>query len=528
MPRRTNPAQRLSRFGNRARRLSAAIAAATAPVALAAVAPAASATDGVVELSAGPGFGDAAPTWVEPAVGASYEASPGTSGSILPAGYVTPPAQFGPHGDAAVGPAGRLAPGGLYDPAVAPAQYGPPPAPAPYYPPEGFVSPGGPANFGGGPAIDYRVRGGRPEGPGSLWTTIARYAPPEGSFVRVEYLQYSLSGEEIGTVGAPIPGVTTFQTGTPADRFTPFGNTVFDEERNGGNFSLPGVTDDGTTYVVPGLQENEVDDFEGARITISRPIADIGRAEAYLTAFSQETFTIQPELPFNVAQAVGIGFKVNGDPSDPLIRVFNGSYEMEYETEMWGTGGRMYFDHIADPNGFGLRPLVGVRYLMLNQNMYQRGSFQTPTAMFDSEISTTVHNNLFGSELGVEAEYRHERFTLGVRPTISGGLNVAQVRTRTDGFAGPTEGARRHTDHYAEFSPVFDLAAYLRIPLGDSFKLSVGYDFLYLSNVAQPNESTNYNLTQVGAIPETDVKPKRSFDDVTFNGLSIGLEMLIP
>ncbi|MFH5803464.1 hypothetical protein [Alienimonas sp. DA493] len=519
-----------------ARRWGAAVAAATAPAALAALAPAATADDGVVNLASDPAFG-AGPAWVEPI---GDDAAAGGSG-VLPAGYVTPPAQFGPLGEPSVGPGGRPAPGGLYDPAVAPAQYAPP---APYCPPGQVAGVGG-APYGGAPfgaaGTDYRVRGGLPEGPGALWTTIARYQPPRGSFVRLEYLHYNMTGEEEGPVGAPIAGVTADYDEfndlnnrfapriNNSNRFFPFGVPVADESRYGGDFSRVGLDDDLETFVTPVLDNNDVDDFAGARLTLSRPVEDVGRAEFYGFAFSQETFVIDPVLPLSVSDSVGIGLANADDYYADAIATFNTDFELEYETELWGTGARMYFDHLAPAQGFGLRPLVGVRYVMLNQNLYQRGVNTEGGVVTSSELSTTVHNNLFGTELGVEAEYRHEWCTIGVRPALTLGLNQAQVRTRSVGLFSPAESALRLTDYHTQISPVFDLAAYVRIPLGERFRFSVGYDLLYLANVAQPNSSTVYEGAGLGTgLARANLGTDRSFDNVTFNGLSLGLEMLIP
>ena len=585
MPRRTIPVERPSRFGygsdptaapamtqspvadrpvapqagrarsRRARRLSAAVAAAAAscPSAFAA-------DDGVVELSAGPAFDAAPAAWVEPAggvqpPGAAQSAGPlQTAGGILPAGYVTPAARFGPHGGLpggpgpmagphgggphGAGPARAAARGGLYDPAVRPAGFAPPAA---YCPP-------GMAGFGGTP-VDYRVRGNKPGLAGSLWTTIARYRPPEGSFVRFEYLRYGLAGEETGVVGADIPGITT---GESSIAF-PFGEPVFDE-RNEGDFTRQAVGPDGP-IAIPGLNNNDVDDFEGVRLTFSRPIKNVGRAEFIAFAFAQETFTLtpprnqSPRADPNLAADpavptdgilfprtafptdIGFGVTLNGDPGNPAIGTFfDTDYDLEYETELWGTGGRVYFDHLAPPQGFGLRPTLGARYVMFNQNLYQKGTTLLPSNVFvDREVSTTVHNNLFGPELGVEAELRHEWFTVGVRPTLTVGLNQTKVRTRSVDFV-PGEGTVENSRKFTEFAPILDLAAYVRVPLGESLKLSVGYDLLYLGRVARPNDSTLYDAgaDENGVITESRIRPRKSFDDATFNGLTIGVEMLLP
>ena len=231
--------------------------------------------------------------------------------------------------------------------------------------------------------------------------------------------------------------------------------------------------------------------------------------------------------PTNVA----VGFDSNGETSQ-LVTVFDTSYSLEYETEMWGAGGRMVFDHLARPEGFGLRPLVGVRYIMLNQNLYQAGRFTAGgvTAPLDRFIATNSHNNYFGPEIGVDAGFRHKWFEVGVRPALTIGVNEAQVRTRTENLVDQTDGTDIVEQNYTEFSPVMDVNAYLRVPITDSIRFNVGYDLLWLARVAQPDESTRYNVAvnEDGIPTESLVEPKKNFSDLTFNGLNVGLEITFP
>ena len=270
------------------------------------------ADDGVVALSAGPGFGEPAPAFAAPAYGTpAYGASAADAAgedTILPAGYVTPPAQYGPHGGLSAGPAGP-GPGGPAG-GVRQVQY----SSAPYCPPGGFQSPSGPGGLlgpggpGGSLPMEYRVKGGLQGKPGSLWTTIARMRPPEGSFVRLEYLVYNVADEENGVIGAPIE---EFTDGSPS-RLDPLGTPIYSERYDsnytrtygtttGTDFFEPSVLfgANTTNFVVPTLFNNEIEDFDGARVTISQPIKNVGRAEFIAFAFSQETFTLKPDVPID-------------------------------------------------------------------------------------------------------------------------------------------------------------------------------------------------------------------------------------
>ena len=525
------------------RALPAGLPAVAGAAALAAPAAAAGPGEGggVVRLSSGPvlstpTFGAPADAWVGPAAAADTPAAPASG--VIPAGYVAPAAAYSPAGElpATAGPldaAFRSAhdpTGGLYDPAVTPVQYE---TAAPYCPP-GAAGPGGPPVGGpivggnyGGVGTQYRARGGRKGRPRSLWTTITRYRPPQGTFARIEYLAYSMSGEEVGTVGADVQGVTTEERSV----IFPDGRPVLDDT---GDFTRPFSAPFGPA-VIPALTNNDLDQMQGVRVTIGRPVRDVGRFEVSGFAFAQETFALEPDLPLfpqtTFASNIALGLTIDDQPGQ-IVTIFDDSYRLEYETEFWGAGGRMVFDHLARPEGFGMRPLVGARYMMLNQNLFQFGTFDAggTTVPLDREISTTAHNNVFGAELGVEAELRHKWFTAGVRPALTVGVNEAQVRTRSVNFTGVADGVVRNTQKYTEFSPIFDLAAYLRVPLGDSVRLNVGYDLLWIARVARPNDSTNYDAVggPFGIPAASNIRPRKVFDDATFNGFTIGVELIFP
>ena len=498
--------------------------------------------DGVVTLSSGPAF-DGRPAAVETApvtgdfLAAAYEepaAGRGPAGgSILPAGFVSPRAPRGPF--APMPPAGTVGPSGG---PVVPAGYQ---GGAAYCPPGAPGFAGGAGGGFGAPQTQYRAKRGRAGRAGSLWTRLTSYRPPREMFVRFEYLQYAIAGEEVGQVGAEIPDVTTDQTSV----LFPFGEPIANDDTindDDSDFTIP-FSAPFAPAVVPLLDNFEVEDFQGARVTVGLPVRNVGVAEFSGFAFSQDNFELDPDLPLfpdttfaGGAQSLGpgptniaIGFDSDGQIS-PLLTVFDDDYDLTYETEMWGAGARMVFDHLAPDEGFRLRPVIGARYVMLNQNLIQFGTFDAggTTAPFDRSIITTCHNNYFGPEFGVDAGLRHKWFEIGVRPTLTVAVNEAQVRTRTVNLVDTTDGLDIETRRFTEFSPVVDVGAYLRVPVGGNIRLNVGYDLLWLARTARPNESTRYNVaTGADGLPtEGLVEPRKSFADTTFNGLNVGVEFI--
>ena len=508
-------------------------------------APLASAGDGVVSLSAGPIFDAPVATAAAP--------RPAASGDFLAAAYEEPAGSYGPAGDSIL-PAGFVAPRGPrtpFAPAPPAGTVGPsggPVVPAGYRGGPAYCPPGAQGGYGGGaaPGTAYRAKRGRGGRAGSLWNRLTSYRPPRETFVRFEYLQYAIAGEEVGQVGAEIPGVTTDQTSV----LFPFGEPIVNDRSTNdedSNYTIP-FDAPFAPAVVPLLNNFEVEDFQGVRVTFGRPVKNVGVAEFSGFAFSQHNFELDPDVPLFAQTTradllsptgflgggpgptnIAIGFDSNGDES-PLLTVFDADYDLTYETEMWGAGARMVFDHLAPDEGFALRPVVGVRYIMLNHNLYQSGTFDNSgtTAPFDRSISTNVHNNYFGPEFGVDAGIRHKWFELGVRPTLTVALNEAQVRTRTVNLVDTTDGVDVATRNFTEFSPVVDVGAYLRVPVGNSIRLNVGYDLLWMARTARPNESTRYNVAvgDDGLPTESLVEPKKSFADTTFNGLNVGVEFI--
>ena len=287
MPRRTEPTARtepafapasLGRWaagpaGRLRRGLAAGAVAAAGALAAGPAAAAGTGDDGVVSLSAGPAFGAPAAAPVSSPAGgmlsAAYEEPAGpAAGSILPAGFVAPRAPRGPF--APMPPAGTVGPAGG---PVVPAGYAPGAAYCPPGAAGGGFAAGGFAGGGGNTA--YRAKRGRGGRAGSLWTRLTSYRPPEETFVRLEYLQYAIAGEETGLVGAPIEGVTTDGPSVIFPFGEPLANdrTVNDEDSD---FTIP-FSAPFAPAVAPLLNNFEVEDFQGVRVTFGRPVNNVGR-----------------------------------------------------------------------------------------------------------------------------------------------------------------------------------------------------------------------------------------------------------
>ena len=95
------------------------------------------------------------------------------------------------------------------------------------------------------------------------------------------------------------------------------------------------------------------------------------------------------------------------------------------------------------------------------------------------------------------------------------------ARVRTNNFRGLQDGEVITEMSDTIFSPVVELAVYLRFKVHERAEFHVGYNVLWASRVTRPHDNIRYNDN--GSFPEppgvvVDVK----HDDFTLEGLTLG------
>lgn len=191
--------------------------------------------------------------------------------------------------------------------------------------------------------------------------------------------------------------------------------------------------------------------------------------------------------------------------------------------------------------------LVGYRYLDLEESLFEREILdgQNPDANFDIFDRFETRNQFNGLDLGWK--YRRTRgywsfeslLRLAVGSTkqtvtINGGTTISGVAGQQDAsFPGGLRAQRTNIGTYEqdEFTVIPELNLNLGYQLTDHFRATVGYTFIYWSNVVRPGDQIDYDINPALLPPESvpftgALRPGFEFDttDYWVQGISIGGE----
>lgn len=206
--------------------------------------------------------------------------------------------------------------------------------------------------------------------------------------------------------------------------------------------------------------------------------------------------------------------------------------------------------------------LAGFRYLDLNEGLHitenvisDRDVAGFP-GIFSPGNQITVfdhfdtHNRFYGGQVGIAGERRQGRWTfagsakigLGVtnqQIDINGGQSVLSAADGTRrNFQGGLLALPSNIGHFTQnrFSVVPEIGVKLGYNLTDNLRVTVGYDFLYWSNVVRPGDQidTSLNVAQIpnflpqGQVaPAGPIRPLVPFRTTDFwaQGFNAGLEL---
>jgi hypothetical protein len=300
-------------------------------------------------------------------------------------------------------------------------------------------------------------------------------------------------------------------------------------------------------------------------VTFPFGVETIDLAPPNLLFIPPPTFPDDPEtfitLPFDLI-APGTIFNVGNTTANIIPLTQNGrpaltgllyevSYEAFYDSEIWGTEFKFLMEYGPNFNGVSIRPLVGFRYMSVEERFKQVGVTlfnsnimrdegrlfivdQTPFAPIGptqitfrgpartSTITSETENSLFGLQLGTRVEYDHKWFSLGVEPRVSLGLNDYEASVTTVNLRNAADGVVRTSQSDLTFAPVFDVSMYGKLHLTPNFSLHAGYNFTYLFQVTRPVDNVVYNDNGPDAPPGIVVDAETV--DMHIQGLTIGGE----
>ena len=232
-----------------------------------------------------------------------------------------------------------------------------------------------------------------------------------------------------------------------------------------------------------------------------------------------------------------------------LPGIIGGSAAVSNKLSFWGLDVAGTYDLLQGPN-YTVTALGGVRYLDLTEDFDLVDSIYGIGGPFVTQSGTVrdhfgTRNQFFGPMLGVRGTIGWGPISLTATGRVSIGpvwqeLNVAGhfdaqnffVSTANQGiFAQPSNSGRTSSTAFA-VNPEFQVK--LGYDLRPNIRLTVGYDFLYLSNVVRPGDQLDRNLPkgqvfmQGGpSVVTSTTQPARLFRTTDFyaQGLNAGVTL---
>ena len=226
----------------------------------------------------------------------------------------------------------------------------------------------------------------------------------------------------------------------------------------------------------------------------------------------------------------------------------SGNIAVDITTELIG-GELMARRSVIRGCGRNLDVLAGWRYGRLKDSMLVTESITSVDGSEFGPIGATLDvfdlfettNDFNGFQFGFEAEWEHCRWTLEIIAKLALGntrsvveidgqtvttVNAAAASTAAGLLALPSNMGRHERD---SFSVMPELGVNLHYDLTCRLRMSVGYTFIYWSQVARPGEQidTDLNLTQIPPGPLVGAaRPEFNFDLVDFwaQGITAGIE----
>jgi hypothetical protein len=314
---------------------------------------------------------------------------------------------------------------------------------------------------------------------------------------------------------APLPPtLTTFAPGTPS------ATTGF-----GGALGVPGTTVLSPDHLGYGA-------FPGGRFSIGHWLDSDPRfgleVSGFLLGSRSSDFsdasggTPSLRVPF-INVPPGAGFPLGSSSfvlADPGFAA--GGQVVASSLQFWGVEGNGIYRGF-NTAGFDVSLLAGVRYLDLREGLSitSTESLLAPgVGTFIGTDSFSTRNQFFGGELGVKVQKQFDRFDTSVLAKVALGDNYQTVsingNTSVTGFGLPTgitpgglftQATNIGQQSRNEFAVVPETQVQLGYRVTSAFRIFVGYDFLYMSNVVRPGNQIDTTLNLTGNSALTGVSP---------------------
>ncbi len=369
-----------------------------------------------------------------------------------------------------------------------------------------------------------------------------RYAPASGPWVRAEFLMWAIKqGQSPPLVQSEGPG---------GEMTTLFGGNLDHDLRLGGRFTIGTWLDDCQMHGIEGnyfFLDGQANDFSGfasglpGGALLSRPFFD----SATGTLLQQDIF-----IPGAASGTIDISSRsrLQGAEANVLSNLCNSrpAYSACDSCDTFSA-----CDSICSPcSGHRWDLISGFRYLNFEEDLFISENLAVfPNAPLFLDPGSTIalsdnfrtRNNFYGGQLGLRGRWWRDRWFVDVMGKVALGTTHQQVRidgstvfTDSGGVAESQQGGLLALTNIGSFSRNrFTTIPEVGINIGrqvtDRFRASVGYNFMYWSNVVRPGDQFDATVDQTqlpvagGPAP---VQQPFAFHSSDFwaQGISFGLE----
>jgi hypothetical protein len=239
-------------------------------------------------------------------------------------------------------------------------------------------------------------------------------------------------------------------------------------------------------------------------------------------------------------------------PSDPdrfdsNAGVFTGRVKISNSLQLWGTSLAGVDTFYRTPS-WEISGLAGFRYVQLAEKFHLYYESLGISGAYSSQFGTAndifqTQNGFYGSSIGVRARYLYGPFSVEAAASVALGAS-REVLNVNGGFAvinfqGPMrtgpEGVFAQPANEGQFSATrFAIVPEVQLKLGynitPAMLVTIGYDFLYDSNVIRPTDQIDRNIPKgqtflQGGNFVSATSPARLFRSTDFfaQGITVGL-----
>jgi hypothetical protein len=252
-------------------------------------------------------------------------------------------------------------------------------------------------------------------------------------------------------------------------------------------------------------------------------------------------------VPYSTGGALDLMVSENGLPV-AIPNILSGAVNVTNSLRLWGSDVTGVFNFYRDST-LGLSGLVGFRYLDLFESFNLQDDIVGIGGIFSGQNGTVIdhfqtRNQFYGGTLGLRGRYSSGPVSIDLNGRVALGsshevLNISgyfqafnyhgPVAAGPEGiFAQPSNEGRRSANRFAVIPEVQLKIGYA---LTSRLRATVGYDFLYYSNVVRPGDQLDRNLPkgqvfQQGGTAISSSSPAALFNTTDFfaHGLSFGLD----